>query len=402
MPNYRSLTNGPFSSPDHMHDGTPASVWSNNPGAINGAGKDGTPVHWVQKYPGFVQVIFIGGHNPIAVMETPEQGVALYYQLLVNYRGLGKTTIKSIVNFYGGGQNYSDYVVFVANFMHVSADTEIDLTNDKQVTGLMRAMWRYEAGRSSPLTDAQLAYGMALARGKKPLPTTAPAPTSTTPWWLTLLTRLLVATAPAPTDLAGRLVAAMKKHNYPLRTAPGELNIIYVRGMDPNGKANDNEPDMWNDLRCVVGFDGKKPVMKGLWVCTTEPGIYYDQEHVLNAKGAAFLLPGYYEAWHMGFHRNDPNRPALVQDAGEVTVLRDKDQNFDPAGDEEDTGYFGINQHDGQNGDPETIGPHSAGCLVVREVPKHMEFIKLLRSDPRYIANPRMKWGTALFLAHDV
>lgn len=390
MPNYRSLIGGPFSSPAEINK-VPASVWSNNPGAINGN------AHWVQAYPGFVKTVVIGGGNPIAVMETPEQGVALYYQLLVNYRGLGKRTIKDIVNFYGGGQDYSAYVVQVAKWMGVSADTEIVLTDDKQVMALMRAMWRYEAGHTSPLTDAQIAYGMAVARGKAPA---KPATTTSEPWYVVLFNILSRFSLPKPaqTDLAGRLISAMKKLKYPVTTKPGELNIIHVRGMDPDGTVNDNEPDKWNDLRAVVAFENGRAVMKYLEAATTEPGIYYDQTHPLNAKGAAFLLPGYYEAWHMGYHRNDPNRPALVQDAGEVTVLRDADQNFEPDGDEEDTGYFGINIHDGQDGSPETIGAHSAGCLVVRERAKHMEFIKLVRTDPRYVANKRHAFGNTLLL----
>lgn len=226
--------------------------------------------------------------------------------------------------------------------------------------------------------------------------------------WATIfdmaMTWLRSRSAPAkPLDLVGRLDAAMRRHKYKIFTGPGELNIVYVTGANLDGSKNDNAPDKWNDLRCVYAYDGGKPVMNGLWVCTTEPGFYYGREHLLNSHGAAHLAPGQYDAWQTGYHRGDSDRFALVQTGGDVTVWRDANRNFvrddtDPI----DVGGFGINEHDGQDGSPESIGTHSAGCLVVRERAKHAEFMKLVTSDPRWVRNHRFIFTTALLLSADL
>lgn len=207
------------------------------------------------------------------------------------------------------------------------------------------------------------------------------------------------AAPPKPLDLAGRIVRAMKVRGYKLDTAPGEVNIVYVEGMEPDGTKNDNAPDKWNDLRCVIGFDGDTPVMRGIWKATTEPGKYYGEQHIINPKGAAHIEFGQYPAWRVGFHRNDMNRPALVQTGGPVKVRRTRDMTRQgPL----DTGYFGINQHDGQNGDPESIGSHSAGCLVVRSVAQHAEFMKLVKSDPRYVVARGFVFSTTIMPASEI
>lgn len=207
-----------------------------------------------------------------------------------------------------------------------------------------------------------------------------------------------------PVTLVERLEAAMKKHQYKLFTKPGELNIVYVTGMNLDGTANDNAPDKWNDLRCVFTYskDGK-PMKLGLWVATTEPGFYYGRERLLNKAGAFHLAPGQYTAWQVGFHRDDPDREAFVQTGDEVTGWRDGNRNMvrddtDPI----DVGYFGINQHDGQDGSPDSIGKHSAGCLVVRDRKEHRAFMALGKTDPRYLANKKFVFTTALLLAAEV
>jgi hypothetical protein len=166
-PKYRSLVNGYFSSPE---DNTvKPSIWSNNPGAINGANKNGAPVRWVQDFPGFVKTVVIGGGNPIAVFETPEQGLALFWTLLKRYRDPAiwnppVTTVQGIVNRYGGGQDYSEYVKFVCSRTGFPPDKVIDLSDNAVLVPFAKAMFRYEAGVETPLSDAQIRYGFDLAR----------------------------------------------------------------------------------------------------------------------------------------------------------------------------------------------------------------------------------------------
>ena len=57
----------------------------------------------------------------------------------------------------------------------------------------------------------------------------------------------------------------------------GEINIVYVEGLNEDGTVNDDAADKWNDLRVVIGFEGDKPVILGKWRATTEPGAYYTQ-----------------------------------------------------------------------------------------------------------------------------
>lgn len=160
IPNYRSLVpGGYFSSPAQKGQVNP-SIWSNNIGAINGNAQ------WVQNSPGFVTTVVIGGGNPIAVFETPEQGVALWWNLLKRYRAAGVTTVQGIVNRYGGGQDYSEYVKFVVNRTGFSPSKEVVLSDDALLLKLLRAMGRYEAGVESPLHDDQIIYGFHLARGE--------------------------------------------------------------------------------------------------------------------------------------------------------------------------------------------------------------------------------------------
>jgi uncharacterized protein (TIGR02594 family) len=162
MPNYRSLVPGGFySSPDKKGQ-VPASIWSNNPGAING------DAAWVKAQPGFVTTVRIGGGNPIAVFETPEQGVATWYNLILRYRNAGVTTLQGVVNRYGGGQDYSQYVEFVVSKTGYAAAKQLDPDDLNVLLAIAKAMFWYEAGKATPLTDNQIIYGFQLGQGKKP------------------------------------------------------------------------------------------------------------------------------------------------------------------------------------------------------------------------------------------
>lgn len=154
---YRSLVPGGFFS-DTTNANYKPSIRFNNPGAINGNAA------WVKAYPGFVKTVVIGGGNPIAVFETPEQGVALWWQLLSNYRSAGAKTVRQVINRYGGGQNYSQYVNFVVRYTNFPPEMEVDLSNDVMLIKLGKAMFRYEAGSETPLLDEQIRYGLNLGR----------------------------------------------------------------------------------------------------------------------------------------------------------------------------------------------------------------------------------------------
>ena len=66
----------------------------------------------------------------------------------------------------------------------------------------------------------------------------------------------------------------------------GELNIVYVEGMNPDGTPNDDEANKWNDLRLLIKFEGDEPRIVGRWAATTEPGRYWTQ-NPMSPLGAA-------------------------------------------------------------------------------------------------------------------
>lgn len=241
---------------------------------------------------------------------------------------------------------------------------------------------------------------------KPPAPTPEPAPAPKKPWWSVWLdmfsTQMPPRPAPtahaAPLTLPERLVAAMKKHNYKLFTNPGETNIIYVKGMAPEGDKNDDAPNKFNDARFVVTFEDGKPVLAGAWQATVDPSRYWT-EHRMNPKGAARVKPGQYTAWVNGKHHD---QDAWVQ-SGDITVYRDDNEDFSSAGDAEDTSDdFGINQHGGYDLPKNDLGRSSAGCLVGRMMKGHREFMALTKADPRFKANKHFVVTAALLLASDV
>ena len=96
----------------------------------------------------------------------------------------------------------------------------------------------------------------------------------------------------------------------------------------------------------------------------------------------------------MGFHKIKTH-PALVQ-SGEILVYRDANRDQKRTGDPIYPAY-GINHHSTR---PlfvgEKVGDWSYGCCVGRNWSKHLEFIELMKTDPRYIADNKFKWDFTL------
>lgn len=204
---------------------------------------------------------------------------------------------------------------------------------------------------------------------------------------------------PVPSTLADRLVATMKKRGFRLDTGDAQANIVYVEGMSPEGVKNDNAPNQFNDARFVIifGQDGR-PTLAGAWQATTEPSRFWT-ENPMNALGAARIKFGQYTAWNVGQHHG---HEALVQSGGEVTVCRDLNKDYKREGDKEDTGFFGINNHWGYDLPRDDLGRSSAGCLVGRMKKGHEEFMALVKSDPRYIADHKFTFTAAVIPASEV
>ena len=189
----------------------------------------------------------------------------------------------------------------------------------------------------------------------------------------------------------------MERKGYQVDRGPGEVNIVYVEGMNPDGTANADEANKWNDLRLLIRFEGGAPRIIGEWAATTEPGRYWT-ENPMSPLGAARIEFGQYKSWQVGMHRN--NHEALVQTGGEVTVCRDLNKDGQRTGDKRQTGEFGINQHWGY--DLPEVEKASAGCLVGQSKDGHRQFMALVKSDPRYQANRKYVFATAVLPESEV
>ena len=193
-----------------------------------------------------------------------------------------------------------------------------------------------------------------------------------------------------------RVIAYMRKKNYFICRHPDCKNIVYVEGVDPDGKLNPQTPNAFEDLRVVFSIrrDGV-PVVHD-WVGTTEPGKPYTM-NPMNPKGAARIAFGQFKSWRVGTHVGptgfEPHE-ALIQ-AEPIDVYRDGNMNYKREG-PIFSGIFGIDQHWGYDLPKDDVGHASAGCLVGETRDGHRAFMALIKSDPRYIANNGYKFVTAV------
>lgn len=171
MVTFRSLVKGGFYSDDPSNRSVPRSIRCNNAGAIN------SPA-WVRSQPGFVEAQLDAVGNDTAVFETPEHGVATWWELLRRYRAsAGRTpfNLRYILTRYSGGnaRTAAEYAAFVSNKAGISPLAAIDIENSAGLLPIARAFFHYEAGQPSPLKDEQILYGFALARSGEHTPAVA-------------------------------------------------------------------------------------------------------------------------------------------------------------------------------------------------------------------------------------
>lgn len=201
-------------------------------------------------------------------------------------------------------------------------------------------------------------------------------------------------------DLASRIIKYMQRKGYQIATKPQEYNIVYVEGIDTNGRLNRDDPNQFNDRRLVIQFLEGKPSIIGNWEATTEPGYYYTHKP-MNPKGAARIAFGQYKAWRVGMHGYSDRHEALVQ-VGKVKVHRDANRDMIRTGDLIEEGFFAINQHWGYDMPRRNIRLASAGCLVGRTRQGHREFMKLIKQDRRYQLNNHYLFLTAIIPGDDL
>ena len=195
-------------------------------------------------------------------------------------------------------------------------------------------------------------------------------------------------------SFADRIVRAMMERGYYVARNPGEINIVYLEGVNLDGRLNDDAPNQFNDLRLVISCVDT-PRIIGKWEATTEPGTYYTQNPV-NPGGAARIKFGQYKAWKVDTHwsRTEPHA-ALVQ-AKKILVYRDRNKDMLRTGDKLHSDASFVNQHHGFDYPRKNIAFASAGCLVGRTRSGHFEFMNLVKRDSRYRANKNYLFYTAI------
>jgi hypothetical protein len=204
-------------------------------------------------------------------------------------------------------------------------------------------------------------------------------------------------------DLAGRIFRHMMRKRFFCARLPNYLNVVYVEGVTKNGTPNDNRPNVFNDRRMVLAIEDGVPVEKGNWTATTEPGKDFT-EHPLNPAGAARIAFGQFKAWRVGIHNaaKPSGHEALVQ-VDVVRVHRDLNKDFRREGDAVFEGSnFGINQHMGFDHPEDNVGSASAGCLVGRAKDEHREFMRIVKTDPRFKATQGYKFQTTIIAGNEL
>lgn len=199
-----------------------------------------------------------------------------------------------------------------------------------------------------------------------------------------------------------KVVQYMQAKNYFICRHSECWNIVYVEGMDEDGRLNDDKPNVFNDLRIVFSVDPQGKPRVHAWEGTTEPGTFWTMKP-MDPKGAARIAFGQYKAWVVGTHHPGKSsaHEALVQ-SEPISVYRDLNKDFERVGDRMFTGVFAINQHWGYNAPKNDLGQTSAGCLVGRTKDGHKQFMALVKSDARYEASPAYKFVTAVLPGDDV
>jgi len=162
------VKNGFFSSdPDDLS--VRRSIRTNNPGALNISA-------WQKQLPGYVgftQPDNSPNANKTTIYRTPEHGVAAWYILLAdryNFGSTGEFSIKTLARKYAGSgapqSAVNSYVVGWRNAsgQHFNGDSIVALSDTAEMLKLAKAMYFHESGKKTPLSDAQIKYGIETQR----------------------------------------------------------------------------------------------------------------------------------------------------------------------------------------------------------------------------------------------
>jgi hypothetical protein len=151
-----------------------------------------------------------------------------------------------------------------------------------------------------------------------------------------------------------------------------DVNIVGIRNSATNNQVT-NKFDDWITLSYKINGVWQFHI----WPITTDPGIKYTRQTLLNPLGVARLVPNQYRGvYQIGLHQGKYS--ALVQ-RGNVKVWRDA--NKDGIYDENkiDEGLFGINIHrSSPTGVSSQVDGWSAGCQVFASINNYTQFMRIM------------------------
>lgn len=207
-----------------------------------------------------------------------------------------------------------------------------------------------------------------------------------------------------PDILAEKLVAYMQAKGFVIDRDPGQVNIVYLEGSNPDGSENPDAADGWNDRRIVLMFevDGA-PYLALNVAATTEPGTSATFDTQSKRNGGAFRIDfgQHLAAWRMGFHKSNRTHPALCQAVDCIPGRRDKNQDQKRTGDPKGCGR-GVNQHGTTAGfRSPRVGNWSRGCMVGQYWADHLAFIEICRRDPRFVNDKGFLFSTTIIAGDD-
>lgn len=162
----------------------------------------------------------------------------------------------------------------------------------------------------------------------------------------------------------------------------GEMNINMI-----GVRTNNTLSDYFDDVFYLAYQHNGENVLKEYLNFTTDPGLYYLQNKLLNPHGCAILKPGQYKGmWKIGMHGYKNPYEAFVQ-AKQCVVYRDrnKDNHTDFLEESIDVGIFGINQHHGYSS--KNVGANSAGCQVHKTKEQLNEVLTIAKESLKYYQN---------------
>jgi hypothetical protein len=172
-----------------------------------------------------------------------------------------------------------------------------------------------------------------------------------------------------------------------------DVNIVGIRNSATNNQVT-NRFDDWITLSYKINGVWQFHI----WPCTTDPGVKYTRQTLLNPLGVARLVPNQYRGvYQIGLHQG--KYTALVQ-RGNVKVWRDA--NKDGVYDEKiiQEGLFGINIHrSSPTGVSSQVDGWSAGCQVFANINNFTQFMRIMEKARESFSN---KFSYTLIESKDV